>query len=162
MEIDNELKETDFKNCTCYCFDDIININDLDLDIILLDEKSYKNFLIYVAYETLYGVRPLHIIFEKVDGYIRKYDGTKYLALFHSDESYERIFDKIRYPVMLKSNISDVSSHKFMKIQINSDDDLPLEKTLNIHNVAILFKSLFNKIRNHYYYHKFLEKFSDN
>ena len=26
------------------------------------------------------------LIFDKVDGYIRKYYSTKYLALFHSDE----------------------------------------------------------------------------
>ena len=31
---------------------------------------------------------------------------------------------------MLKSNNSEVNSHKHMKIKINSDDDLPFEKTL--------------------------------
>ena len=35
--------EIDNKNCTCYCVDDIININDIDLDI-LLDKKSYQFF----------------------------------------------------------------------------------------------------------------------
>ena len=39
-----------------------------------------------VAYKTLYGAKPLHIIFNKVDGYIRKHDKPKYLLLFHSDE----------------------------------------------------------------------------
>ena len=34
--------EIDIKNRTCYYFDDIININDLDLDNISLDEKSYN------------------------------------------------------------------------------------------------------------------------
>ena len=32
METNNELKENDIKNCICGYFDDIININDLDLD----------------------------------------------------------------------------------------------------------------------------------
>ena len=36
MESSNE---TDVKNRTCYHFDDIININDLDFDYILLDKK---------------------------------------------------------------------------------------------------------------------------
>ena len=56
---------------------------------------------------------------------VRKYDGTKYLALFHSDKNYERIFDIIRYLIVLKkkSSISDVNSHKFMKMKIRSDDD---------------------------------------
>ena len=42
-------------------------------------------------------VKPLHIIFDKVDGYIGKYGRTKYLGLFHSDEKYEKIFDRISY-----------------------------------------------------------------
>ena len=33
---------------------------------------------------------------------------------------------------MLKSNISDVSSHEYPNIKINWDDDLPLEKTINM------------------------------
>ena len=56
----------------CQYFDDIININDLDLDI-LLDEKSNQNALIYdVAYKTSYKAKLLPIIFNKIDGYIGK------------------------------------------------------------------------------------------
>ena len=40
--------------------------------------------------------------------------------------------------------------HKNMKFRINSYDDLPLDKTLNIPNVAILINSVFNKDYNHY------------
>ena len=46
MEGNKKLKEIDIKNCTCYYFDEIINIHDLNLDNMLLDEKSYENFLI--------------------------------------------------------------------------------------------------------------------
>ena len=42
---------------------------------------------------------------------------------------------------MLQSNISDIYSHKYVKIKFNSYDDLALEKTLNMCNVAILVKS---------------------
>ena len=47
-----------------------------------------------------------------------------------------------------------------MKIKINLDDDLPLGKTLNMHNVGIRIKSVFNKNHNHYYNQVFLEKCS--
>ena len=54
-----------------------INIDGIDLDNNLLDEKSYENILIYnVAYKTTYGAKPLRIILDKVDEYIRKYDTT--------------------------------------------------------------------------------------
>ena len=50
---------------------------------------------------------------------------------------------------MLKSNISDVYCRKYIKIKINSDDVLPLEKTLNTHNLAILVKYGFSKDYDH-------------
>ena len=43
----NELKKVHIKNCTCYYFDDIIKLEDFNLDIILIDEKSHENMLIY-------------------------------------------------------------------------------------------------------------------
>ena len=71
MESNNELKEIYIKKSDSYYFDDIININDLDLDRVLLDEKSYENILIYdVAYKCLYGAKLLRIILDKVDAYL--------------------------------------------------------------------------------------------
>ena len=51
---------------------------------------------------------------------------------------------------MLKSNTSDVCSHKYTKIKIHSDD-LPLEKTSNTQNAVILIKFVPNKNHIHYY-----------
>ena len=53
----------DFKNCTSYYFDDIISIANIDLDSILLDERTYGYILIYdVAYKTPYGAN-LYVLF---------------------------------------------------------------------------------------------------
>ena len=122
----------------------MIIIKDIDLDNILLDERSYQNILIYdVAYKTAYDAKTLHNIFDKEDGYIREYVGTKYVALFDSDEKIERYFDRIRYLIMLKSNVSDIYSYKYTEVKVNSDDDLRLEKMLNMRNVLILIESVF-------------------
>ena len=43
----NKSRAIDFKNFTYHCFDDIININDLDSKTIKVDKKSYKNIIIY-------------------------------------------------------------------------------------------------------------------
>ena len=45
MESNNDLKEINIKNCTCCYFDNRINIDDLDFDKILLDEKTHENIL---------------------------------------------------------------------------------------------------------------------
>ena len=43
----------------CYYFDDIIKIEDFNLDNILIDEKSYKNVLVYnISYRTLIDAKP--------------------------------------------------------------------------------------------------------
>ena len=53
MEID-ELEKLCTKNRTCYYFHDIIKIDYFDFGIILMDEKSYQNILIYeVSCKTL-------------------------------------------------------------------------------------------------------------
>ena len=43
----NEFKKIRINNCKCYCFDDIIKLEDFDIDDILIDEKSHENILIY-------------------------------------------------------------------------------------------------------------------
>ena len=42
MDSNDELKEFDIKNGTCYYFYDIIKIKDFNLDNVLKDEKSYE------------------------------------------------------------------------------------------------------------------------
>ena len=42
----DQLKEINIKNRTCYYFDDIVKIENLDFDPVLISEKSYKNNLI--------------------------------------------------------------------------------------------------------------------
>lgn len=62
MNSDNKSKDTVIKNCSCYYFDDIININDLHLDDILKDEKPNENILIHNAgCKTPYGEKSLYI-----------------------------------------------------------------------------------------------------
>ena len=47
-----------------------------------------------------------------------------------------------------------------MKIKINLNDHFPLEETLNLHNVKILIKSVFDKNQNHCYYNILSEEYS--
>ena len=84
-------------------FDNIIKLEDIDFGNILIDEKSHKNILIYDI--TLIGSKPLRIRFDKTDGFIKIYDGTRYLILFGS-EKYDAIYSRIRYITSLKSSIT--------------------------------------------------------
>ena len=97
--------------------------------------------------------------FNKMNGFIRVYDGTRYLVLF-SLEKNDAIYNRIRYLIGVKSGITCVFSHNYARIKFDSYDSLPLEETLTFHNVIIPIKSILNKDQNHYFCNTFLEKCS--
>ena len=110
-----------------------------------------------ISYRFLSGPKPLRIKFDKIDGFITVYNGTRYLVLF-GPEKYDAIYYRIIYFISQKSGITYVISHNYARIKVDSYDSLPLEKTLSLHNVMILIKSVFNRNQNNYYYDIFLEK----
>ena len=58
-----------------------IKLKDFDFDI-LKDEKSHKNILLNdIWYKPLIDWQPLNVRFDKIDGFIRIYNGTGYLVL---------------------------------------------------------------------------------
>ena len=101
------------------------------------------------------GPKPLHIRFDKIDRFIKSYDGTRYLVLF-GPEIYDAFYDSIRY--LIREKKWYYIQYHFAKIRTDSYNSLSIEKTLTFHNVIILIKSVVNKNKNNYYYNIFLEK----
>ena len=73
-----------------YFFNAINNMKNFDPTNIKIDDKSYKNILIYcIRYVTIkdskyvkvYSVHPLYLIFNKVNQYFEQINGNKYLTL---------------------------------------------------------------------------------
>ena len=96
----NKVQNIDIKNRTYYFFNDIIDIKNVDPNNIKIDEKSYKNILIYyIGYVTIkdskyvkiYSVNPLYLIFRSVNRYLEEINKTKYLMLVPTNESKEKI-----------------------------------------------------------------------
>ena len=60
MEIKDELTKIDIKNRTCFSFDDIMRVTDIDFIDILLDRKSFENILTFdISYKTFMGAKAL-------------------------------------------------------------------------------------------------------
>ena len=130
MEIKDELTKIDIKNRTCFSFDDIMRVTDIDFIDILLDRKSYENILTFdISYKTFMGAKALPIQFEKIDRFIKTYDGIRYLVLF-APERYNAIYDGINYLISEKSGITYSINHNFSRIRIDSYNSLPIEKAL--------------------------------
>ena len=62
--------------------------------------------------------------------------------------NYEEIWNKSRCFIRSITNNSDNSDQKYMKIKFNSDDDLPLNKTLELHNSVTFVRSVFHVEKN--------------
>ena len=116
----------------------------------MLDEKLYENIPVY-------GIS-LCIRFNKIDGFIRVRGGVFICLILFDHGLFDKICDKIKYPISEKSGITDSINHNFRNIRIDSYNSLPIEKILTFHNVIILIKSVVNKNKNEYYYNIFLEK----
>ena len=143
--MNNKVKDINIKNRTYYFFSDIINIEKFDPNNLKIDEKSYKNILIfYIGYVTIkqyvkiYSVNPLYLIFRYANGYFKEINGNKYLTLVPTNESKkkfkkdEELWIKIRDLIRSITNNCDDYDEKCMKIKFNSDDELPLNKMVKL------------------------------
>ena len=97
------------------------------------------------------GAKPLRIRFDKIDGFIKVYDGTRYLLLF-GGEKYHFIYNKVRHVIGVRKVIAYVVSNNYAKLKVDSYDSLHLEKALTFQNVTRLIKLVFNKVKDNYYH----------
>ena len=68
-----------------------------------------------ISYKTLIGPKPLRIRFDKLDGIIKIFDGSKYPVLLDL-ENYDAIYIRIRYVTSIKSCITYFAKIKFLTI----------------------------------------------
>ena len=77
MDSKTEFKKIFIKNRTCYYFDDIMKVEDIKVNNILLDKKSYEDTLVYnILCKEFMDAKPLRIRFDKVNGLIKIYNGV--------------------------------------------------------------------------------------
>ena len=159
----NKVTYIDIKNRTYHFFDDIINTKNFVPNNIEIDEKSYKNTLIYnIGYVTIKdskyvkinSVNPLYLIFSKVNGYFEEINKNKYLLLVPTNEAkekirkYEEFWGKIRDLIGSITKNSDDYDEKYMKIKLNLGDYLLLNKAIEIYHATIVARAFFMKITN--------------
>ena len=99
-----------------------------------------------------------------MNGYFEEINRKKYLVLVPTNESkeitrkYKELWNKIRGLIRSITKNSDDYEEKYVKIKYNSDDDLPLNKILEIHRMVIVVTAVFHG-QNKYYPQVFLDEF---
>ena len=56
-----------------------------------------------------------------------------------------QLWDGIKNPIEKVNNKLGENGKDFVKIKFNSDDNLPLNKTLKLHNMTIIIRSVFQE-----------------
>ena len=108
-----------------------------------------------LKYVKINSVSPLYLSFSSVNGYFEEINKSKYLTLVLTNESkvkvkkYEELWNKIRDLIRSVTKNSDDYYEKYMKIKFNSDDKLPLNKTIEIPSMILLVRAIF--LENKYY-----------
>ena len=75
--------------------------------------------------------------FDKIDGFIKVYDVTRYLVLF-GPERYDASCNKIKNLISKKGGITYSAGHNFSRIRIDSYNFSPSEKASVFHNIITL------------------------
>ena len=69
------------------------------------------------------------IRFNKIDGFIRVCNGTRFLYYYLEVENNDFIYNRIRYRIGVESGITYVIFSNYAKVKVDSYDSLPPEKT---------------------------------
>ena len=85
------IKELNIKNQTYYFFNDMINIQNFQSNLLKIDKKPYKDFdIYYIGYITIkkidnckniHSVNPLYLMVGPATGYFTEKNSEKYLIL---------------------------------------------------------------------------------
>ena len=115
-------------------------------------------------YIKIYSINPPYLIFRYVNGYFEEINGNKYLTVVptnkrkEKNKKYEELWIKIRDFIRSITKNSDDYDYdeKYMKIKLDSDDELPLNKTVEIPTITIVVRAIFLE-NNKYYPQGFLD-----
>ena len=103
-------------------------------------------------YESIYSVNPLYLRINHANGYIEEKNGSKYLIFASVGENkevlktYADVWDGVKNKIKAINGGQENDYEKdYMKIKINSDDDLPLNKPLKFHVMTIIIRTVFKE-----------------
>ena len=151
-----EVKEINIKSAY-YFFEDMVHMEDLHSDLLKIDKKSHRDIDIYYIgyitikrftdYEHIHRVNLLYLIIHSATEYFKEKNGEKYLII-DSTEKYEDVFSGIKSKVETLNGGKELfSQKKYARIGTNTDDDLPLNKSLKFPTFTVIIRCVFQEGR---------------
>ena len=154
-------QQINMKNRTYYFYNNIIDLKNFDVRLLKIDKKSYKDINIYnIGYVTrkkigncinINSANPLYLGITHVNRYIEEKGIDKYLVFDSTNENkellkkYNDVFNGVRDKIKeINKNECDYEKD-YMKIKFNSDDELPLNKSLKFRLMIITIRHVFEE-----------------
>ena len=158
------IKQLNIKNRT-YCFyNDLVNLDGFDADLLKLDKKGVMNIKVYyIGYVTkkpaynIDSVNPLYLNIYALDGFIEEKDGSKYLNVALTDynnnvlKKYSEVWKGIKNQIVkINNGLEGEYDNDYMKIKFDSDDDLPVNKVMKFYDLTVIIRSVFERDGKYY------------
>ena len=117
------------------------------------DKKPNKEFDIYYIgyimiykiddYENIHSVNPLYLIIHSAKRYFKEENDQKYLII-DLTEKYEEVFSRIRSEIQTINTREELYyGEDYVKIGVNTDDNVPLNKKLKFPSLTIIIRCVF-------------------
>ena len=150
-----EVRDLNIKNRTYYYFNDIIDIKKFMPNLLKVGKKSHRDFdICYIGYDTIkkfnnckniHSVNPLCLVIHSATRYFKEEYRAKYLIL-DPIEKYEEVLSEIKSKIKTINDGREIFyENDYAKIEVNTDDNVPLNKQLKFPTLIIMVRCVFHK-----------------
>ena len=156
-------KQINIKDPTYYFYNNITGIKTFDSNMLKVDKKKYKNLDIFnIGYVTVknigfssgHSINSVNLLYLRIDnasGCIEEKESNKCLTFYSTDENKEFlkknscVFDGLIDEIRKIDDDWLEYTKDYTKIKINSDDNLPLNKTLKFYNMTVTIRCVISE-----------------
>ena len=153
------IRQINIENRQGYFFNDMTNINDFDSNLVNVNQVVFESSIIMydIKYiKDLQSLNSLYLVFNNLDAYFEKCGKDKYLIFASTEknkqmlENYAELFDEINEQIELISSDKVKYSKDIVKIKFETNDELPLNKIINISVCIIVISNIFKENDKYY------------
>ena len=157
------IRQLSIEGRTYYFYNDLINIKNFNSNNLKLDKKSVLgNNVYYIGYikkKTQWNVNSVNLLYlmiNKLKGHFEEVDGDIYLI--NSSEKgdivqkYKDVFYGIEEIIKKINDYSQLIKYddNYMKIRLNTDDNIPVNKIIYFPTITIIIRSVTQKDGKYY------------
>ena len=150
-----KVKELNIKNRAYYFSDDMVNIEDFHSNLLNIEKKSHKYIDMYhIGYiktkkfsdcKYIHTVNPLCLIIHSATGHFKEKYDEKYLII-DLTEKCEQVFSGIKSEIETLNGGKELFYEKnYVRIGVNTDDNLPLNKQLKFPTLTIIIRCILQR-----------------